>query len=528
MKTYDVTVLGSGSAGSMLGAILARNGASVLIIDGRSHPRLSGEGESVTPRAAVALRALSERYHVPEIKTLTTFDNCSRIINTSFGVRRHYGILLHKQGRPQDPRELNQLVTTSERDPAHLFRPDTDTYLFNTAIKYGCAARQNYRITRLEIDESKVTVEGADGSAYKSRCIVDTTGRQSPLALALGLREDIPRFTHRSRSQWTHMINVRPADEVLTASRAGHKPPVPWHQGTVYHVFEGGYVWVIPFGNHPRSINGLCSVGLTLDPRRYRNGPGTSPGEEFAEVTARFPDLARQFEHAVPVREWEYTDCVPYSSARVAGNRWLLLGSAAGYVDPLFSRDLSDTVEVIHVLAWRLLRAVQDDDFSAERFGYVERLQQALLDSTDDLVSSAFISFSDYALWNAVFRIWACDLLAGTLRLSNAMTAFLADRLTDHFTALEDVRYPRLLWPDQDGFKKLFGEMVTQCQAFDGGLISGGQAAAGLFRAIEEARFIPENLASAEPGERFIRQAMRSSGRHSGKTRRRYAEVYSA
>ena len=504
MKTYDVIVLGSGSTGSMLGSILARNGASVLIIDGRSHPKLSAEGESVTPRAAVALRALSERYHVPEIKTLTTFNNCSRIVNTSFGVRKHYGILLHKRGRPQDPRELNQLVIHSEQDAAHLFRPDTDTYLFNTAIKYGCATRQNYPITRLEIDDNKVTVGGADGSAYESRCVVDTTGRQSPLAAAFDLREDIPRFTHRSRSQWTHMINVRPADEVFTAGRAAHKPPVPWHQGTVYHVFEGGYVWVIPFDNHPRSISGLCSVGISLDPRRHPKDPSVSPDEEFAELTARFPDLARQFDQAVPLREWECTDCVPYSSTRVVGNRWLLIGNAAGYVDPLFSRDLSDTAEVIHVLAWRLLRAVKDDDFSAERFSYVERLQQALLDSTDDLVSSAFISFSDYALWNAVFRIWACDLLASTSRLSNAMTAFLADRVDDHFTALEDVRYPRLLWPDHDGFKKLFGEMVTQCQAFDGGLISGGQAAAELFRAIEEARFISDNLAFTEPSARFI------------------------
>jgi FADH2 O2-dependent halogenase len=245
-------------------------------------------------------------------------------------------------------------------------------------------------------------------------------------------------------------------------------------------------------------------VGVSLDPRRHPEDPGVSPDQEFAALTARFPDLARQFDQAVPLREWECTGSVPYSSTRVAGNRWLLIGGAAGYVDPLFSRDLSDTAEVLHVLAWRLLRAIKDDDFSAERFSYVERLQQALLDSTDDLVSSAFISFSDYALWNAVFRIWACDLLASTSRLNNAMTAFLADRLDEHFTALEDVRYPRLLWPDHDEFKKLFGEMVTQCQAFDGGLISGGQAAAELFRAIEEAGFIPKNPGLTEPSERFI------------------------
>ena len=58
--------------------------------------------------------------------------------------------------------------------------------------------------------------------------------------------------------------------------------------------------------------------------------------------------------------------------------------------------------------------------------------------------------------------------------------------------------------------------MVTQCQAFDGGLISGGQAAAELFRAIEEARFIPDNLAFTEPSERFIQSRPQTIARALG------------
>src|SRR5581483_10576642 len=107
-----------------------------------------------------------------------------------------------------------------------------------------------------------------------------------------------------------------------------------------------------------------------------------------------------------------------------AGDRWLMIGPSAGFVDPLFARDLSDTAEVINVLAWRLLRAMKDDDFSPDRFEPVLRLQQGLLDFDDQLVDSAYASFGSHPLWNLVVRIWAWGTGAGTFRLQHALSRF--------------------------------------------------------------------------------------------------------
>ncbi|MGI8329638.1 NAD(P)/FAD-dependent oxidoreductase [Actinomadura scrupuli] len=502
-KTYDIIILGSGLAGSMLGSVLARRGADVLILDARSHPR-PAQGETVSPRAAAALRALAERYGVPEIKTLTTYDNCSQIINCTFGVRRHFGFMLHEAGRPQDPHKVNQATNGPLEDPAHLYRQDSDAYLFHAAVRYGCDTRQNYRVSGIDADAAGVTVHGADGSSYQGSYLVDTAGRQSPAAKAFGVRDETPRFRHRSRSLSTHLIGVRDTDEVYAGRRSGDVPPKPWHSGTMSHLFDHGWVSVVPFDNEPRSRNRRCSVTLTLDPRHHPKDPGVSAAEEFAAYTARFPDLARQFEHALPVREWEVTEEVQYSSSRVTGDRWCLIGESAGFVDPLFARDLSDTAEVINVLAWRLLRAIGDGDFSAERFAYVEQLQQGLLDFDDQLVDSAYSAFSDYPLWNAVFRIWAWGTGAGTFRLQEAMARFLSDGRDEHFTALEDVPYPGFFWPDHDGYKKLFEEMVARCQAYDAGLVPGGEAAAELYDAIGQSNFFPKYLGFAEPEVRFL------------------------
>jgi FADH2 O2-dependent halogenase len=53
-----------------------------------------------------------------------------------------------------------------------------------------------------------------------------------------------------------------------------------------------------------------------------------------------------------------------------------LLAQASGAIDALFSRGMANTTMAINVVADTLLRAMADDDFSAERFEHVERLQQ--------------------------------------------------------------------------------------------------------------------------------------------------------
>ncbi|MEU8386022.1 tryptophan 7-halogenase, partial [Streptosporangium sp. NPDC048865] len=64
---YDVAILGSGMAGGMLGAVLARNGVKVLLLDAGTHPRFA-VGESTIPYTSGMTRLISERYGVPELK----------------------------------------------------------------------------------------------------------------------------------------------------------------------------------------------------------------------------------------------------------------------------------------------------------------------------------------------------------------------------------------------------------------------------------------------------------------------------
>jgi FADH2 O2-dependent halogenase len=500
---FDAIIIGSGIAGSALGAILARNGASVLLIDAGTHPRFA-VGESTTPHTLVLFKLLARRYGVPELETLTAYDGCLEEIGRSFGIKRHFGFLMHREGREPDPRHANQFNTPARlNQSSHLFRQDSDAYLYHAAVRYGCEARLGYRLTDIDFEDDGVVVHGEDGTSYSARYLVDASGFRSVLAHKLGLREEPSRLTHHSRSLFTHMVNVKTSDECLRMPLE-EMPEVPWFQGTMHHTFPRGWFWVIPFNNEPRSRNPLVSVGLTLDERRYPRSADLSPGEEFAAFAARFPAVERIFADARPVRNWVSTGRLQYSSTRTIGDRWCLMSHAAGFIDPLFSRGLSNTAEVINALAWRLLRAFDDDDFSRDRFAFVERLEQGLIDYNDKMVNASFIGFEDYELWNAVFRVWAWGGVPGNMRLERMLSRF--DATGDHsvFDEIEDVPNVGLWWPDSAGYRDLFDTMVRLCGEVDAGRLPAAEAGRTLMDRISTAEFVAPSFGFRERDVRFI------------------------
>ncbi|MFF0861358.1 NAD(P)/FAD-dependent oxidoreductase [Nonomuraea sp. NPDC003560] len=499
---YDVAILGSGMAGSMLAAVLARNGVEVLLVDQGTHPRFA-VGESTIPYTSAMTRIIADRYRVPEIGALASFKGIQRHISRNSGIKQNFGFVYHREGRPQNPEEINQLkIPTALRTESHLYRQDTDAYLFAVAVRHGAHPRPGTRIEEVDIDpDAGVELRAAGGERFRAKYVVDAGGFRSPLADRFDLRENPTRARHHSRSLFTHMIGVRPFDAAPAA--ALHRQPSPWHNGTLHHVFDGGWLWVIPFDNHPGSTNPLCSVGLTLDPRRFPQEE-PDPQREFDGFLKRFPEIAWQFTDAVATRPWVSTGRLQYSAKRLVGDRFCLTSHAAGFIDALYSRGLTNTLDVVNALAWRLIAAAREDDWSTERFSYVETLQQGLFDVHDDLVYSSFVGFRDYELWNAVYRTWKIGTVLGTLVLENAHTAFLRTGDDGLFRELEQSDHPGSPFPISDQFNR-FGPLTRElCLAVENGSLSPSAAAAKVFHHIEDADYIPPVFNLGDPANHFF------------------------
>ena len=410
---YDVAIIGSGIAGSSLAAILARHGRKVVVLEAGSHPKFA-IGESMILETSETMRALAEFYEVPELAYFSSENYLSKI-GTSHGVKRHFSYMHHAPGETPDASRALQAVIPKEPHghELHLYRQDVDAFLTVCAVKYGATVLQNTLVTGLELDDNGVTLTTKTGR-IEANFLVDAGGFRSLVAEKFELRE-FKLQTH-SRALFTHMVGV-PDFHAVTGADYGL--PFSVHEGTLHHIFEGGWLWVIPFDNHAKATNPLCSVGLLLDPRVHPERKNLTPEEEFFTFIAQFPTIAKQFEGAKAVRAWTRTGRLQYSSHRVVGDRWALLGHAAGFVDPLYSKGLYTTYASVSVLADLLLKAAETGDYSAAHFQPLEDLTLTYVKANDRLVANSYKSFAHPKLWNVYSVMWLLGAYTEYVKLTS-------------------------------------------------------------------------------------------------------------
>jgi FADH2 O2-dependent halogenase len=167
----------------MLGAILARNGLNVLMLDSETHPRFA-IGEATTPDTNLRLKLLSLKYDLPEIGHLSAFEPLRDNVSPACGVKRAFSFLYHRDGQEQQPLESQQYPTLAPPMGAdcHFFRQDTDAYMMTVALKYGARVRQQTRVSDIEFGEDSVSVTTQKGETFTASYLVDATGMRSVLA----------------------------------------------------------------------------------------------------------------------------------------------------------------------------------------------------------------------------------------------------------------------------------------------------------------------------------------------------------
>ena len=416
---YDVAIIGAGIAGTTLATILARQGMNVIVLEAKSHPRFA-IGESLILETSETMRALAELYDVPEIAYFSS-ENLMPHIGTAHGIKRHFGFLHHTAGQPHDPRHTLQAVIPKEPHghELHLYRQDSDYYLMVTAISYGVEVHQDTPVRSVAINDAGVTLISEQGESFSAGYVVDASGYRSVLARQFDLR-DFDLRTH-SRGLFTHMVDV-PAFAETNSTGGNYGLPFPMSEGTLHHLFDGGWMWVIPFDNHSRSTNPLCSVGLLLDPRRHPLPTDLSPEEEFYTFISQYPGMAAQFAGTRAVRAWTRTGRLQYSSRQVVGDRWALLGHAVGFIDPLYSKGLYVSLMAVSLLAHLLLQARTTGDYSASAFAPLEQVTRRFVRNNDRLTANSYKSFANYKLWQVYSVLWLLGAYTELVKL-NAMRA---------------------------------------------------------------------------------------------------------
>ncbi|MFN7993289.1 MAG: FAD-dependent monooxygenase [Bryobacteraceae bacterium] len=504
-EQYDVAILGAGFEGSMLGIILACNGVNVVIIDAGTHPRFA-LGESTVRHTFRMIKIMAERFNVPEFKTeFNSGELIHKHVSAGFGIKKNFGFMVHHEGQHQRPEEATQLVIPPYREgyEAHLFRQDTDAYLTHTAIHHGATVKYMTRVTEVETDQDGVTLKTNKGGTIRAKFVADASGGGHVLSKMWGLRDDPIRCKTNTRCLFTHMIDVKPYDD-LNLPNGVPQAPRRWYQGTCHHLFDGGWVWVIPFDNREGSTNKLVSVGLSFDIRKYPKPMDITPDQEWRGFLDRFPSIYEQFKDAKPVRDWISSDRLQISLKQTVGDRWAIMagGTGSGFLDAIFSRGLATSMEVTNALASRLLKAIKDNEFKQERFDYVARVHEINRTNNDRMAFAAYASWRDFDLWNAWFRIWALGVGLGDLKLASIYRRY---KKTHDDSILPDAEEPMgLFYSQHAGFGRLFDAAVAKIDEVDAGRVDPKEASRYIFDLLRKVDFAPPANRLADPSHHFI------------------------
>ncbi|HVY45587.1 MAG TPA: tryptophan 7-halogenase, partial [Minicystis sp.] len=133
-------------------------------------------------------------------------------------------------------------------------------------------------------------------------------------------------------------------------------------------VFEHGWFWFIPFRDGVTSVGAVCSSAWIRDRR-----PGETLDEHFERTVASSPVAAARLEQATRLRPVAALADFSYRIDQLAGDGWLFVGDAAGFLDPLFSTGAHLAIKGAHLAAGAIDaalargRCTRDDFLAYER-----------------------------------------------------------------------------------------------------------------------------------------------------------------
>jgi FADH2 O2-dependent halogenase len=354
---FDLAIVGSGFGGAILAMIARRLGYRVMLFERGRHPRFA-IGESASPLAGVLIEQLADRYDLPRLRPLSAFGAWQRTYpDVVCGLKRGFTYFKHetRQRYVTAADRSNQLLVAAspsdELSDTHWLRSDVDHFLVREAIALGADYLDEVTLDAVAWHADAATLRGTRrGSPVQVRAgfVVDASGPRGFLSRALNIDEREFDGYPKTQALFSHFVNVARCDEMPDFASRGALP-YPMDDAALHHVFDGGWMWVLRFGNGVTSAGIAVTVPLAHE---LRLADGAPAWERFL---ARYPSIAAQFADAQSIREFTWMPRVPYRAARAAGDGWVMLPSAAAFIDPLFSTGIPLTLLGIERIAdaWR-------------------------------------------------------------------------------------------------------------------------------------------------------------------------------
>lgn len=342
---YDVLIVGGGPSGATCALYAARHGLRVLLVDKAKFPRDKICGDAISGKSVTFLRELGlirEMEKHPRVRaTGVTFSSPNGTVATvpftpPRADREHYGYVCRR------------LVF--------------DNILFQAAKKQ-VETLEDFTVTDLLWRGEKVRgVLGKDGSGklqtIAADVVVGADGYKSVVARKAGVYEHDPRhWVVATRAYYRGVTDVTDAIEIHFVNDI-----LP------------GYFWIFPLED------GLVNVGIgMLHCALKKRGISLKKAHEQATTSGFFRDRFIRSEMLTQIAGWNLP--VGSKQRQVHGDGFLLLGDAAGLIDPFSGEGIGNGMCSGKIAAQVVAEACTDQRFDAAYLArYASRLWATLGD----------------------------------------------------------------------------------------------------------------------------------------------------
>jgi len=403
---FDVLVIGSGFAGSLMAMIARRLGLRTGLIERGKHPRFV-IGESTTPLTNLLLEELAAEHALPGIRPLCKWGTWQKqASHLACGLKRGFTFYHHQFDRPfdGDGAARNQLlVGASPRDEVadtHWYRPDFDHHLVQQAQAGGVEYWEETELTRAQELADGIRVMGARRGVsldLTARFLIDATGPRGFLHRQLDLPEKPFATLPPTQALFSHFTGVGALPDCFQLP--GRVLPYPPEHAAVHHIFPGGWIWVLKFNN------GITSAGVAATDHLAK-ALDLSAGEAgWKRLLERLPGLREVFASARNEIPFVHQPRLAFQSARIAGPHWALLPSAAGVVDPLLSTGFPLTLLGIQRIGRDLRALGQTPVFHKAIADYADSTSLEL-QATAKLVAALYATMERFELFKTLSLLY--------------------------------------------------------------------------------------------------------------------------